>query len=102
MQHFKAQIVIDKTRDGFKAIVEHENSTRKFHPSYPNNKEKKVVQKASNEKLFTALFSIGVRLITERYEENIEMIAKHFKHELVTQTNLCWNEVDNDGFYEIF
>lgn len=101
MKRIIAQLVIDSTRDGFKAIVEHEKSKKRFYPSYPNNKVTVVVEKCSNERLYSALFSIGVRLAAERYEENIEMIARKFREELATKTNLCWDEVDYDGFYEL-
>ena len=95
----KAQLVVDSTRNNFRAIVERADSTRRFYPSSPNHKEPVEIRKANNEDLYSALFSIGVRLVAERYEENIDMIADKFYKELCTQTSLCYDEIDRKGFY---
>lgn len=94
----KAGIVIDKTRNNFKALVEIPGKNQ-FYPSYPNNKEYWDVRKATNNELYSALFAIGVRLIPERYEEYINMIAEKFYKELCQNTYLIYDEVENSGFY---
>ena len=101
MKPITGYLVKDKNRNGFKAIVEYEGSNNRFYPSYPNTKKEVKIRKATNEDLYSALFFIGVRLITEKYEENIEMIAEKFYKELATNSFLCYDEATNKGFFVI-
>lgn len=90
--------VIDKTRDSFKAIVEVPGKNT-FWPSSPNHKEYRTFRPATLEELYSMLFSIGIRLIAEKYEETVEMVAYKFYKELCTEAGAWYDEAQHTGFY---
>lgn len=98
----KAKLVEDKTRKKFKSIVELEGNSTRFFPTYPNVKVPAIVQKVTDiDILYTQLMIIGVILTSDYKEEMVKKVALKFYEELCQETFLCWDEVNNDGFYEL-
>lgn len=81
----KAKLVQDKTRDGFRAIVEHENSNNSFYPSYPNVSELVEVIPAQDHHIRFFLNEILINYGVENaIIKNVEKLSDVFYKEIAS------------------
>lgn len=101
----QAKLVQDKTRNGFRAIVQHEKSNNTFYPSYPNTAQAVIVMEATPENIRPYLQQIlegfGLKNVIV---EDITRLAFKFRTELATFPladnkligSLAYNETSTD------
>lgn len=81
----EAKLVQDKTRDGFRAIVQHERSNNTFYPSYPNTSQVVRVCEATHENIRPYLQQIleefGLKNVIL---EDISRLVYKFRKELAS------------------
>lgn len=97
----KAKLVQDKTRKGFRAIVQHDKSNNQFFPSYPNSAEYVEIEDAPNYMIKLRLQRILKELGVENPVINdTHKLSLKFYKELVSNPleenqlvgNLAYNE----------
>jgi hypothetical protein len=81
----QAKLVQDKTRNGFRAIVQHDESKNTFYPSHPNTEQWVEVVEATQENikpyLKNILEELGLKNIV--IEDTTKLMDKFYK-ELAT------------------
>jgi hypothetical protein len=80
-----AKLVQDKTRIGFRAIVQHEKSHNSFYPVFPNVGEWVCVCEATQEDIRPILYLILSQLGLKDFKiEDTTLLAEKFYKEIVT------------------